>query len=382
MTFGIESALAVSVGMSAVAGGEYFLRRYLPHSSLHYPWIPNSRVKFTLDLEQYPGFTPAGQFNISPIGERGSTIAPRRSRRPFRVLVMGGSAAECPQLSDEHFWPLVMQEEIRKSNVLQRLGYSSIHVGSIGRSLSPIQLQKEVLNVIASRYAGIDFVVTFFGASDLVQWMEQECNLTQFKKSLNPSTFFRANCFPPYRLHPAQSAFGKLAKQTTRRLISQSVSNLSMGANLKKLRERRKSATEMLHRAPNVDEFLSFCRESFSEFIASLSHIAKNVLVIEQPWMCREIRPEEESMMWHFSFGDPRKSACGAYFDHSFADDILRRISQIQREVALSSNVSFLSMIDKVDPSTDNYTDYIHHTPIGSSLIGKIAAKYFCENMK
>lgn len=378
----MESALVASAGVSAAAAGEYLLRKYLPRSPLHYPWIPNSRVSFTLDPEQYPGFDLAGEFRINPIGERGSTLAPRGSARPLRILVMGGSAAECPAFSDEYYWPLVLQGELKRSGLMDELGYSSISVGSIGRSLSPIQLQKDALDLISGRYREVDFVVTFFGASDVLQWMEQGCDLARFKKSMHLKSFFRANCLPPYELNPTQSAVGKLSKQVMRKLISQPVTTLSMGANLRKLRARRGNATEMLSVAPGIDEFYDFFRQCFAEFIKSLSGICRRIVVVEQPWICRPICADEEKMMWHFSFGDPRKSDRGPYFGHDYTDGVMRRISAIQHEVASARGFPFVSLIDKLPADLDHYADYFHQTPKGSVEIGRTLASQFAPILK
>ncbi len=381
MVLGTGSTLVASAA-AATAASEYLLRSYLPRSSLHYPWIPNSRVSFTLDPDQYPGFDLAGEFRINSIGERGSTLAPRSSPKPLRILVMGGSAAECPAFSDEYFWPLVLQEELKREGGAFRAGYSSINVGSIGRSLSPVQLQKEALDLICGRYRNIDFVITFFGASDVLQWMEQGCDLSRFKNSMHLKSFFRANCLPPFGLNPAQSALGKLSKQLARKLISQPVTSLSMGANLRKLRERRRAATEILSDAPGLGEFYELFRQCFLEFITTLSLICPKIIVVEQPWMCREIRPDEEPMMWHFAFGDPRKSERGPYFGHNYTSSIMHQISDIQREVALARGVPFISLIDKLPSNLDYYADYFHQTPKGSVEIGRVLAREFSSLVK
>lgn len=370
----MESALVASAGVSAVAAGEYLLRQYLPRSPLHYPWIPNSRVSFTLDPEQYPGFDLAGEFRINSIGERGSTLASGGSRRPLRILVMGGSAAECLAISDNYYWPLVLQREMDRLGVALEAGYSSIHVGSIGRSLAPVQIQKRALDLISPRYREIDLVITYFGASDILHWMEQGCNRMQYEKSMQLTPFFRANCFPPYRLNAGHSAIGKLTKQIMRKLISQPLPLITMGSNFRKLRLRRQKATEILDEVPRIEEFYACFRRSFVEFVEALTGICKRIIVVEQPWICRALDPDEEKMMWHFSFGDPRTSERGAYFSHDYTDGVMRRISAIQREVASERGLAFIGLIDKLTADLEHYADYFHQTPKGNVEIGRTLA--------
>jgi hypothetical protein len=163
----------VVVGASAAlfVVSEVAARAWLKRFGRAYVWAPYSRVKMIIDREVLPTLEPAVEHYTNPDGERGDPV-PRDHGTLFRVLVVGGSAAECWFLDQGSSWPNVVQMALREPRNLAKLGAKSVHVGNIGRSLVTTRHLDAILARVLPRYDKLDAIVFMVGVSDLVLWLE------------------------------------------------------------------------------------------------------------------------------------------------------------------------------------------------------------------
>lgn len=118
-TFGwpVGVALALFVLLLMLAVGECALRiaAPLPYSS-RLEWIDDGHVKARLLPGQDPVNTSGHVVHINSLGFRGdepSWVAPPGT---LRLLVLGGSAAFCYDVSDDaHTWPALLEKELREA---------------------------------------------------------------------------------------------------------------------------------------------------------------------------------------------------------------------------------------------------------------------------
>ena len=116
-----------------------------------------------------PNQRPTVRVAANPDGERGSKL-PRRPDDLYRVLVAGGSAAECYMLDQPHSWPAVTQEILNGTAGRRSLA----HVGNIACSLIPCRTIDRLLKRVLPRVKSLDVIVLMVGASDLVDWFEKK----------------------------------------------------------------------------------------------------------------------------------------------------------------------------------------------------------------
>ena len=168
-----EIVLAVIVfGALAFVGAELFTRGWLARRGRPYTWAPWTRTRLILDRETLPTLEPVVEHRINGDGERGDPV-PEDRQGLFRVLVVGGSAAECWFLDQQSSWPHVLQQTLRQPENLRRLGARNVHVGNIARSLVAARHIDTVLERILPHYEHLDAIVFMVGASDIVHWLEK-----------------------------------------------------------------------------------------------------------------------------------------------------------------------------------------------------------------
>ncbi|MFT7680309.1 MAG: hypothetical protein ACI8QC_004315, partial [Planctomycetota bacterium] len=128
---------------------------------------PHLRMQTTIDPAALPDLTPLVHTSVNADGERGDEV-PDDPDSVLRVLVAGGSAAECYLLDQPASWPMVAQAELNK------LGPRKAHVGNVARSLVACDVLQRMLAKSLPRVQSLDYLVLMVGASDVVAWLEQK----------------------------------------------------------------------------------------------------------------------------------------------------------------------------------------------------------------
>src|ERR1041385_3603084 len=93
---------------------------------------PGMRLELRQHPDVAPEIEPRVRFEINPDGERGGEDPPGDD--VCRILVAGGSAAECYALDQPTSWPGVLQRLLNEDDALRALGARRVHVGNIARS--------------------------------------------------------------------------------------------------------------------------------------------------------------------------------------------------------------------------------------------------------
>jgi len=111
----IRIALALFVSLMMLGIGECALRvgAPLPYSS-RLEWIDDGHIKARLLPGQDPVNTSGQVVQINSLGFRGEEPSWVSSPGTLRLLVLGGSAAFCYDVSDDgHTWPALLEKELR-----------------------------------------------------------------------------------------------------------------------------------------------------------------------------------------------------------------------------------------------------------------------------
>ena len=159
---GAGAAVAAGLGIAA----EIAARALLPRFGRYYVWAPGARVRLEIERSSLPSLDPVATHAINSDGERGDE--PPSAEGTYRVLVVGGSAAECYYLDQRQQWSMVLQDALSRPENLARLRARHVHVGNIARSLVTTRHVDRILERTLDRYARIDAIVFLVGASDAV----------------------------------------------------------------------------------------------------------------------------------------------------------------------------------------------------------------------
>ena len=123
--------------------------------------------------------------------------------------------------------------------------------------------------------------------------------------------------------------------------------------------------------------------ESFRAHLTALIHTceahAGTVLLARQPWLDKDLSPEEELQLWNFGQGSPFRVKPEAYYAIEVVRKLMDDLDRVALEVANAEGVVQLDLRAEVPSDLDHYYDYLHHTPLGAQCVGAAVAAKLTE---
>jgi lysophospholipase L1-like esterase len=363
---GALGALLVAEGVARVAlrrGGRFAL-------------VPHKRTEFHLDLTALPQLEPVVRTEINAEGERGGPL-PTRDRRTYRVLVAGGSAAECYLLDQRSAWPAVVEEELRRDP--GPIQAPSIHVGSIARSLLPTASIARLLEGVLPRYPHLDLLITFVGASDVVAWMEAGAPV-EYEATVRPDArLFLEGPDVELGLDPRRWALRRYLARWARRVLGRVERREGVGRAIARNRAMRAAAPHRVDEVPDPSGMLASFERHLRRVIELGRSRGARVLVVQQPWIERDLTPEEEQQLWNFGLGRPYAEAVDAYYTRRVVGELMRAVNGVQERVAAELGVECLELQGGVPMDFEHFYDDLHFTPRGARWVGAAVASVVRE---
>ena len=126
----IELALTAAGLAAAGVTAELLARGRLARQGHVFVHRPHARRRFQVSREALPAMPSTVRFESNADGERAGPV-PTDPEGTLRVLVAGGSAAECYMLDQDVTWPARLEAELREDPRIAR----PVHVGNVARSL-------------------------------------------------------------------------------------------------------------------------------------------------------------------------------------------------------------------------------------------------------
>jgi hypothetical protein len=335
---------------------------------------PFARTRMEIDRTALPSLEPVVHFEINDGGERGDML-PKDWRNTYRVLVAGGSAAECYFLDQKTSWPYVIQSVLNRPESLKKLGVERVHVGNISRSLVACQHIHRMLECTLHRYERLDVIVFMIGASDLVHWFEKKTPPVVEDEEFPPSMIFAKHPEGPFGWGPRTLALRRIASYWNKRLRRPIEIRTRAGKGITKARAMRARAKKVLDTVPDPAPML----DHFELYLRKLLELAKSrarrVILVRQPWFDKEYTPDEAKMMWSFGTGRPYVEEVTTYYSHAVAWKLMREIDARASAIARSVGVEQLDLMPLIERSLDMYYDEYHHTPKGCTVVGTKVAE-------
>jgi hypothetical protein len=365
MLFGALSAAVILFLLAEVC-----CRLWFRHQNyfVHRRW---ERMELAIDRETLPSLEPVIRFEVNGEGERGDPL-PKQRDGLYRVLVAGGSAVECGLLDQESAWPAVIQRLLNKPGPLRLLGARRVHVGNIGRSYTPLDTVHLILKRVLPRYRKLDLLILMTGLSDAVAWMEQKTPAPFHGMPLPDSEIFSENPGERFLWRSRKWAIRRVCGNWWRRFARPVRTRQHAGRQLGELRRRRNEATEWLHAFPGTAPMLDYLEKNLRRSIAAARAKAARVILVRQPWLDKELTPQEEAALWnccsgHLSMESPQR----AYYTHSAVRGLLKQVDARVARVAAELGVEQVSLMPSLEPSLDTFYDLMHFTPLGALNVAR-----------
>jgi len=371
----IPTLVAIALGVLALlALLEFAARRWIAAQNAYFVWTPWSRTRLELDETAFPNLPRIVRQENNADGERGDPL-PRDRRGWLRVLVAGGSAAECYFLDQPDSWPGRLQSLLNEPPALQTLGAKRVHVGNIARSLAPCDTLLEMFEHVAPRYEKLDLVLLMVGASDVVGWLETATPSTISASRIVYDDYFDEHPRRPYSLSPSHWALRRLLADAQRRWFHPVRVRERVGARFHELRRRRREAKEWIDTVPDPKPMLEHFERYFGKLIDAARVKGARVLVVRQPWFDKDFTPQEEAAMWSFCVGRPYTEPTTRYYTH----DVVRRLMKLADEraakVAEERGVEHIDLMPHLERSLTTYYDFLHFTPAGADHVARLCAQ-------
>ena len=357
LLFGLLAELAARLWLR-LRGGYYVLP----------PW---SRSEMTIDRSVLPQLEERVRIEANRDGERGPE-PPRNLRETYRVLIAGGSAAECYMLDQDSEWAAVVRREL--AGKLERLGAGAVHVGNLARSLVPCEAIDLILAKALPRYPRLDVLVLMIGASDVVAWLERGCPAEIEPGEYTPARVFAEHPEGPFGWTPRKLALRRIVQRLQRRLFPRVARRSNVGGMIAKNRAMRARAAmrdEVPDPTPMIEGFETWLRR----VIATARSKAKRVIVVRQPWLKREFTPEEDARLWNFGAGRPYAEEVTTYFTHRVVNDLMGAVADAAGRVAEECGVEQLDLMERLDPTFETFYDRLHFTREGAGVVGRAVAE-------
>lgn len=358
--------VAVELGLRAIVsrrGGYY---RYTPH------WrerLDHSRIDI-------PGFPATSLVEINSEGERGGP-APAESENCYRVLVVGGSAAECYHLDQRATWSAVVERILGEPENRARLRTPRVHVGNVARAIVPVGPMRFMLEKLLRRYRKLDAIVLMTGASDIVSWMERgaPANISEDAHRFGLDRLFEHHPEKQWGTRPSETAMWRTLSQWNRRLRKPIVEEPGLSAWLPRVRKMRAEAPTRIDEVPDATELFDNFERDLRGLLRLLQKSATRVVLARQPWFGPNPTAEEEAMFWNFGLGRPYKEQVSSYFTPRVVDALMTEMDRRASKIALEVGVEQIDVASRMERSARTFYDELHFTPAGAEQVGRIVAE-------
>lgn len=368
--------IAAALGAAAVGAiaCELAARTWLARRGRYFVWPPFGRMRLELDRAALPSLDPIVHWEINAEGERGGK-APSDWNRTYRVLVTGGSAAECYFVDQERTWSEVVAHELSRPEALAQLGVERVHVGNAARSLVACAEIERMLAKTLPRYERLDAVVFMVGASDVVHWLESHTPSVIEERSIPAAQVFGWHPEGPFGWGPRTLALRRIASYWNKRLRRRIEKRERAGKRLADAREMRQRAKVILDSTPDPAPMLAHFERHFRALIGLVRARGARVIVARQPWLEKDLTPAERAQLWNFGAGRPYSQEVTTYFTHAAVWKLLAQVDRRAAAIAVELGVEQVELNARVPRDFEHYYDELHHTPRGCLLVGRAVAQ-------
>lgn len=355
---------------------EFAARWFIRRKNAYFVRRPYERLQMHLDRNALPQLAPEVRVEINAEGERGEALPKDRSGL-YRILVAGGSAAECGLLDQRSTWPALLQDALNNNPAeLRALNARRVHIGNIGRSMMPCDRVAAMLERTLPRYETLDLVILMVGASDALEWLEAGAPAqVSHENRVNADEVFGEHPETRFGWTPRRTALARILGRLARRLTGKVHERNRVGRRLVELRKRREQAQLWIDRLPDASGLLAHFERNLRRTIAIAQAKGARVILARQPWLDRRLTPAEERLMWNFCASPLRyEEVATAYYTHEAVRPLLWHVDLRSARVAEQMGVEHVDLNEAVEHSTENFYDYHHFTEQGARRVAEILA--------
>ena len=360
--------VCIALAISAELIARSWIRRRTPYRV----WPPGMRLELRQHPDVAPEIEPRVRFEINSDGERGAE-APRGDD-VFRILIAGGSAAECYALDQPTSWPGVLQRLLNEDDALRALGARRVHVGNIARSgVSSPELDL-IFDRVLPNYERLDLLIVMVGASTVYHWLEDGAPLDRPPAVVPEDALFAHHPGQRFSWNPRTCALIELVRRVRQSWRKPVEIKGNVGGWLVAGRTMRAQAKELRTSAPDATKVLDDFEQHLRRALRRAMLHARRVVVVRQPWFEKNYTAEESGRFWHGGIGKPWKETVTVYFSLEVINRLLAQVESRVVAVADELGLQHVNLRPLLDQGLKHYFDHDHLTPEGARVAGQAIA--------
>ncbi|MCU0581826.1 MAG: hypothetical protein MUF26_05155, partial [Syntrophales bacterium] len=235
---------------------------------------------------------------------------------------------------------------------------------------------------VLPQYRSLNAIIVMTGGNDVWGWLEVGAP-SAYRPSPVPIT---DTCFvcPGRRFSwsPRSSALNLVRREAMIRWLKPIHVRQNTGRWLGRARLMRAHAREIRNSVGDLQEMLAYFESNFRELLGNAKRYSRRVVVALQPWFEKEhYTPEELAHLWSGGMGNPhRGDNVTVYYSLEVCSQLLNLVNERAVKIADELGVAHLDLMPVLEPSLENYYDFIHFTPAGAGLVAEAIARFLLRS--
>jgi len=374
--FILTALLATCIVAALAVVLELVVGQLFPAPDHFYIWPPGLERILTPRQDILPGTSPRARFSINSYGLRGEEPSPDDD---YRILVLGGSAAECLYLDQAQTWPYLIMDCLKRAN--PDLQVWTTNGGRSGQNSRDHTLQIELLPF---KLLDPDAVIVCLGVNDLLLRLRQDQAYDPHALSRpggRDLQIDRAFLFAPdeYSLPPPpwykRTGLWRTLRKA-RRWLQLGDPQDPEGKIIETWRGHRRQAGERRSQLPEMGPALREYVANLRRMISLAAQKDVRIVFLAQPATWKEgMTEEEESRLWMGGVGNFQSASGLPYYTPGALAAGLKSYNDVLKSVCDWSGAEYLDLAGRIPPTVENFYDDCHFTEQGS----REAARLICD---
>lgn len=375
--------LLVGIILSEIILRILFLFEGYPLQDKFYTWIPNQTIIFKPLKGIMPGVNREARFRTNYEGIRGDDFS---HSDQYKILVIGGSSAECLYLDQYYSWPYLLQEKLNAD------GRHHIWVGNAAKSGLNSRMHILQMRYLLPQYPDIDAVIILAGVNDLLMRCAEDIyydphflDKPQAEKELLRWAFeiVPQGAGDATISHYRMTAIWKFFTRIKNIYFHPGIVQDSAGEWYIGVRQNRQNASNIRIAMPDLGAALEEYRRNINTIVDMGRQRSLRVIFCTQPVLWRADLPEHlNALLWMGGVGNFMEESGKEYYSAEALAAGMDKYNDALKQVCRERGVEYIDLAAMIPKDGTAFYDDCHLNEGGSEKVAEIIFHYMEQHQK